>query len=1139
MSKLTTVKIKYDNGNLSGQIPIGMEAENVYWNNQETLKDKLGNLDSDSRDVESRLEDAATRIQELEDADYETKISTAQNGIISLTNKLNNLPYITITSSNHIQKTDKTKIYKENGFLYYWGNGEWQKIRVSDAVGIKNITAGDNYSFNFELTDGRIFNTGSLRGAPGQDVGQKGVGIADVHHNEDNTLTFYFTGNIRVGQQAEETNQFTTGSIQGPKGLGIKTIQVTPNTSNSLRFIYDEYSPDRFGEANFVRIDDQRYSFQDVPIYIEGGGGTSGGGSSVEVVSISEIRPNQTNTGFSIYLTNDPTRPAFQSGNLKGEDGVGITDIQWIQDEEAKKLQITLSNGTTVTSDSLVGPAGENGRGISNASFNTAQNTLTLNFDKPLDNGNTSYTTPPIGGSGLASINYAVPANYISEVSNFDGSDYTQVFEVMLADAKQNQKIIIIPPGEYNLDKPIWTDDSIVMSNTGSYPNHRLIVSKALRNSPPFERGVVQFNPADNNQNYGTVLWNLTKYRVQGVCYDDLNDLFVFAFCGVKDSADNDTEPLYLLFYRLKQDNDFEFKGSGVVNFGGHGNSLCFRVEKNGNKSVGCVYIACGSRPITSSLTTSQVGGGYFQVARVPIIPPSSSSGNYSIPAGENHSEVVKQNDPNHGNKLTPVNYAKIQYFCNVTCDSASINRKVFRIGYDKINDIFYLDYTLTKASSGYTENRARLKPFILNGNEWINCDPNLKNNITTGIVKSTECKRDVKDLLGIFKDIPEGTAEFSDAALKGLDQQAITVINQQVIQMYYISNSTQDFYRYNNGIIMGQFDYNTGRIKRIYRLPVTTPSTQPQCIVEGKNGKIYLINDVGNSETNRQKRIRVTQLVFNDKVIAQPENPYSDPKDLRTYYIKDLTKITEPGCYIFGPRRSFTATKPYNTYTNSNNITYQGCGENITSANNVELQIEECGLLNVPTKRYYFTLYVFPLINKDNRFLVAITRHGQIYTRTLYFAGTQTGGVSGYGWKQLAETGATNGASRKGKIYTAGFLAKTTGTVRTLHFNVPFATNNIPEERLVPSISSMSLALRQEGKTFSIGDILTYNKLQSGYPKVEVEGWGYHVIVQLAEGNSFIDSTDSNNIKYFEMGAVGIYSEIRIVFGDEFLKPQ
>lgn len=1126
MSKLTTVKIKYDNGNLSGQIPIGMEAENVYWNNQETLKDKLGDLDSDNRDVETRLEDAATRIQELEDADYETKISTAQNGIISLTNKLNNLPYITITSSNHIQKTDKTKIYKENGFLYYWGNGEWQKIRVSDAVGIKNITAGDNYSFNFELTDGRIFNTGSLRGAPGQDVGQKGVGIADVHHNEDNTLTFYFTGNIRIGQQAEETNQFTTGSIQGPKGLGIKTIQVTPNTSNSLRFIYDEYAPDRFGEANFIRIDDQRYSFQDVPIYIEGGGGTSGGGSSAEVVSISEIRPNQTNTGFSIYLTNDPNRPAFQSGNLKGEDGVGITDIQWIQDEDTKKLQITLNNGTTVTSDSLVGPAGENGRGISNASFDTTQNTLTLNFDKPLDNGNTSYTTPPIGGSGLASINYAVPANYISEVSNFNGSDYTQVFEVMLADAKQNQKIIIIPPGEYNLDKPIWTDDSIVMSNTGSYPNHRLIVSKALRNSPPFERGVVQFNPADNNQNYGTVLWNLTKYRVQGVCYDDLNDLFVFAFCGVKDSADNDVEPLYLLFYRLKQDNDFQFKGSGVVNYGGHGNSLCFRVEKNGNASIGCVYIACGSRPITSSLIASEVGGSYFQVARVPIIPPNSSSGNYSIPS---QSRVVRERDSSFNNQRTPVQYDRIQYFCNVTCDSASINRKVFRIGYDKINDIFYLDYTLTKASSGYTENRARLKPFILNGNEWINCDPNLKNNITTGLVKSTECKRDVKDLLGIFKDIPEGTAEFSDAALRGLDQQAITVINQQVIQMYYISNSTQDFYRYNNGIIMGQFDYNTGRIKRIYRLPVTTPSTQPQCIVEGKNGKIYLINDVGNSETNRQKRIRVTQLVFNDKVIAQPENPYSDPKDLRTYYIKDLAKITEPGCYIFGPRRSFSEAKPHsNVYQDEEEtkVKTAGWGENVTTANNVSTQITECGLLNTPTTRYYFTLYVFPLINKDNRLLVAITRHGQIYTRTIYFgtdkSNSSFGGVSGYGWRQLAETGIV-GAGRTGKIYTAGFLAAVNTEVRTAHFTIPFPTHNIPEERLTnPKITKMSLVLRQDNKEYTIENVLTSSFVQSGYPKVSTQAWGYHIIVQLNQGSQFTN---------FKVGPVGIYSEIGINF--------
>ena len=44
MSKLTTIRIKYENGTYSDQIPVGVFAENVNWNDEVTLVDVLGQV---------------------------------------------------------------------------------------------------------------------------------------------------------------------------------------------------------------------------------------------------------------------------------------------------------------------------------------------------------------------------------------------------------------------------------------------------------------------------------------------------------------------------------------------------------------------------------------------------------------------------------------------------------------------------------------------------------------------------------------------------------------------------------------------------------------------------------------------------------------------------------------------------------------------------------------------------------------------------------------------------------------------------------------------------------------------------------------------------------------------------------------
>ena len=44
MNKLTAIKIKYNDGRYSDEIPVGVLAENVKWNNNNNLTEVLGNV---------------------------------------------------------------------------------------------------------------------------------------------------------------------------------------------------------------------------------------------------------------------------------------------------------------------------------------------------------------------------------------------------------------------------------------------------------------------------------------------------------------------------------------------------------------------------------------------------------------------------------------------------------------------------------------------------------------------------------------------------------------------------------------------------------------------------------------------------------------------------------------------------------------------------------------------------------------------------------------------------------------------------------------------------------------------------------------------------------------------------------------
>lgn len=725
---------------------------------------------------------------------------------------------------------------------------------------------------------------------------------------------------------------------------------------------------------------------------------------------------------------------------------------------------------------------------------------------------NGQYSTIPLSGGG-----YATPQMYgaVGDGVTDDTEAFKKAFD-------SGQKIII-PQASYNLSQFIWTDDSVVLIDLGKYQSGtgKLIISKALTNSPLFEKSVIQFNPYldvttnntttafDNDvysQSYtGNAAGSRVLRRVQGVCYDDQHDVFAFGFCEYKNRA---TEKALLVFYKLNSENHFEYKGHGFLTYGGHLNSMCFRKEGQ----HGCIYASCTGdnnnppTPTNGKTAIQEYGGGRIQAARIPVIV--NSNGTFSIPSQEEI--LTKGNNEGFGNYgINTVNYNKIQYFCGITVDGSSTgqsyNRALYRIAYDKINDIFYVDYGRINLNEDGTRANSLtyfLKPFSLEGNKWtplFECpyyynETQFVENVNEGVADLNQGLDDIRKKLGLSE------ADKTDLENQDIYIQAPTVINEQLIGVSYLSNNVKHYGNYNNGTIIIQYNYKTRGAKKIYRLASYWPKHQPQCIVQGKNGNIYLFNDLGVVNTVGNKPIKVTQITFDEQVCAIQENPYIEPKRLNENYLQyhgvnssiNLNFITEIGSYIFNGDYRFSVT-----------------GANITG---MASEYSASKIINGPgDTTYYFTLYVLPLA-EHSRLQIYLSEHGQIYVRNGYFG--DSGSVGWVSWRQIIETG-RKGAGRSGSWRGAGYLNNTS----TVNFTIPFPTAIISAARpSTPTLSVSSLTLRQKAAKVVVdtNNIVTQS--------VSVGAWGYNVTIQ----SNVVFSSGSVN---FEVGPVGVQVSLSITF--------
>ena len=142
-----------------------------------------------------------------------------------------------------------------------------------------------------------------------------------------------------------------------------------------------------------------------------------------------------------------------------------------------------------------------------------------------------------------------------------DGTtDDKAAFEAALASGER----VVVPMATYKLSDPIWSDDSVVVNDSGTYNTKPLIVSKAVRDSAPVERLVKQFNASTGNAR---------DYSLRGACYDPINDRIIVAYATSYTDASDATD-LVLTAYTT----DFEpVAGMTKVFTGaGQGAGICY-----------------------------------------------------------------------------------------------------------------------------------------------------------------------------------------------------------------------------------------------------------------------------------------------------------------------------------------------------------------------------------------------------------------------------------------------------------------------------------------------------------------------------------------------------------------------------------
>lgn len=335
MSKLTAVKIKYDDNNLSEQIPIGVQAENVQVgsknlpntlttinNTLNTLNNKINNIKFDKTLSQSGQGADAQATREL--------INEVKNDLMDLIDKL---PFITALDESEMDQWNQDKIYRLNNKLYIYQGTSWKPIQTSIPKSIKSTSVSADYRLRIDFTDDTFWRSQPIN------VGRKGTSITQVSVDKAaSQLIFHFDAPVIIGYDEDETPITATRASfeiaqgppgpRGPEGRGISNIMM--DEDKHLIISYDD------GTAPYQSS------------------------TSLEGVGITDVDIN--NQDYLVLTFSDGSTHTVEK-SIRGPQGVGISNVDI---DENDCLEVTYTNNSTYTIQNKP-LRGAEGKGISQA----------------------------------------------------------------------------------------------------------------------------------------------------------------------------------------------------------------------------------------------------------------------------------------------------------------------------------------------------------------------------------------------------------------------------------------------------------------------------------------------------------------------------------------------------------------------------------------------------------------------------------------------------------------------------------------------------------------------------------------------------------------------------------------------------
>lgn len=195
MDKLTAIKIKYQDGTYSDQVPISALAQNISWDENSNIVDILGNVDLSKGDIQTQINSKIPLTQKgvangiatldssgfvpssqlpsyvddiLEYASYNSLPSVGETGKIyvtldtNLTYRWSGASYIEISKSLALGETSNTAYRGDRGKTSYDHATDINRLRTAKSVGLYKVAA---------TSEGHVSNLTSVTKADITDLG--------------------------------------------------------------------------------------------------------------------------------------------------------------------------------------------------------------------------------------------------------------------------------------------------------------------------------------------------------------------------------------------------------------------------------------------------------------------------------------------------------------------------------------------------------------------------------------------------------------------------------------------------------------------------------------------------------------------------------------------------------------------------------------------------------------------------------------------------------------------------------------------------------------------------------------------------------------------------------------------------------